>query len=400
MPSAFPREIFYVRKRQFSLDISTTKVYTSSGKLLAWEFEILDIVLLLFAVLCFIGISPVKGSRTAAADCFSQSQCQMLKGALAVFVLLHHLSQIFYVSDVNCTLDAVFRVVSSRGFYSTAGFLFISGYGVAYQLKSRSSAYLKDFPVKRFSALLVPFVIAFFVYWAYWRLNFGLDIKTAIFSLFTANPIVSNSWFVLALICFYLFFYFTALAFGKRHRVLMLAALTLCWAGYCVVCYLRSFSDWWYNSVHCFVLGVFVALYRERIVDLLARRRFACLAAEGLLIAGLELASFIITGSALYTLLLTVAKTAIFCLFIFTFTMCFKLSSPFLRFSGLISYEFYLIHGLIMALFYYGGFLKYGAAAVTVAVLLLTYLSAYLYNLLDKLILSGIKRLFKGFRSV
>ena len=174
-----------------------------------------------------------------------------------------------------------------------------------------------------------------------------------------ATSLVSFSWYIIAVLVFYLLFYATLRLFPKNPRriawVNLLGSLL-----YCTILHARNFGDTWYNSCLALPFGIFVALYSAQLCQL-AKRFFSLLTpAFAVLFLLLHVLRIYIThrplsdwvqfADGLIAVIVPQLATIALILFLIFLLMKVRPTNHATAFLGSISFEIYLYHGLIMFL--------------------------------------------------
>ena len=126
-------------------------------------------------------------------------------------------------------------------------------------------------------------------------------------------------------------------------------------------------GEWWYNSIHFFVIGIVFARHKDRIIGHLKKHFVLYLILSYVLIFVLYGVSELCRGAISYygenwgdphtilrrriTLLSEICASSAFVFFVFHLGLKVKIGNRFLKFMGSMTLEFYLIHGLYVGLF-------------------------------------------------
>ena len=120
------------------------------------------------------------------------------RGIAAVFIVMHHLSQVIGVTGS-------LKIMGYIGFIMVGVFFFLSGYGLKYGLDHKNN-YLSGFLTKKIGCILIPLAfvnIPCFV--ARILFNQDIDVVQTVLS-FVGGPYLTGLWFVTAILLMYLFF--------------------------------------------------------------------------------------------------------------------------------------------------------------------------------------------------
>lgn len=249
-----------------------------------------------------------------------------IKGWLAVFVVLHHISQqvsSFWIVDI----------FESLGRYIVAMFFFMSGYGLLESFKKRKN-YLDGFLKDRLIKIGIPFfyaVLLFQLFQLFSNNDFSfIGIFTPLISGSTRN-LLPFSWYVFASLFTYFLFY--AVFSNTKHSVLFSSTMVFfILVGYSFLCKVLGFGYWWYQSIFAFYIGI-VFRENERKLNNDVYHVFVLI----LSVVGIS----IISGHDDITTL------AIFPVAIFLFFSVIKIPDfRIFEYLGKISYEVYLFQGV------------------------------------------------------
>ena len=143
-------------------------------------------------------------------------------------------------------------------------FFFFSGYGI-FQSYLRNDAYVKKFLLKRFLPVWISFAICV-VLFIVENLCFGIQYSAFDIALsFTGWTSVGNSnWFMFVTFSLYIIF-FLCFRFINREKMLIgLISFSFFSIALVVVLYFTK-ENYWYNTLLCFPLGMWYALYKDKI---------------------------------------------------------------------------------------------------------------------------------------
>ena len=201
-------------------------------------------------------------------ECLSKQTSSCIKGIMAVCVLLHH---IYLVSNVIYFLP-LRMLFQCFGYLADAVFLFLSGYGLMLSYIIKSDEYIKSFVKKRILSIYIFYIFMVVTYFT-WDKVIGINISyVRVFqSLLFGDTIVVYGWFLQAIILLYLAFF---VIYKTKRKIGYVFGVTAIYFIACIICGLGS---WWYVSIFCFPLGMYVAQNKEKICIFLANRKFAFL---------------------------------------------------------------------------------------------------------------------------
>ena len=299
----------------------------------------MDIFILLL-IITLIYLLPVNN------DYLGVNSTNGLKGLLALGIVFHHLSQ-------WVTTGTEFVNFKYMGTYIVSVFFFISGYGL-YVQNNRKEDYLDNFLSKRLSKILTPFIAISSIYLIYRNINGQALTITFFVDLFKkGSTVIYNGWFVDIIILMYVFFYISFKIFSNRTVAILVNTLLI--VGYIILAIKLGYVFWWYNSSLPFVLGLLWAKNKKYIDGILNKYYFIILVCiTGLLFISHQY-SFVlkklhIVDSVSYGFAANI-DNIIFTIFFILMARKIDFSNKYLLFLGKISFELYMIHGLVMSIF-------------------------------------------------
>lgn len=295
-----------------------------------------DVLLLLPVALCLWGIRWDKGIN---GQSLSRRGTDALRGALALGVIFVHLAQF-------CPGGAAFALVEKTGYLLVAGFFFLSGYGLQRQHMTRKN-YARGFLRKRLLEVALPYIAVTALYWSYYAcLGRNYDWRYVLSRFAAGNPLVSFSWFIPAVLTFYLAFWLL-MRLCKRNFGAMVLGGAVWFAVYTAACLSLGFGSWWYISAFPAVVGMAWAVHQEAIERVLRRRYFARLALVLGCLAGVAVLENLVSAGAAGNLLKACVAT-LFVAGLVVLLYKIRLGNPVLRLLGQMSMELYLMQGLAM----------------------------------------------------
>ena len=297
----------------------------------------MDIFILLLISL-FVYLIP----RTDV-DYLSNKSTKSLKGLLALLIIFHHISQ-------KITTGENFSNFEYMGRYIVALFFFLSGYGLYFQY-SNNATYMENFLKKRLVRIFIPFFI-FIVIYVIYRATLGEVVNVDFFLSFWKDHsnIIYNGWFINSIIVLYVIFYVSFMNKDSKISEYKLVFLTLVYIFWKVY---QDHGDWEYVSIMAFLLGVFWMKNRVSIDKLLEKNYFIFLVSFSILMYVFHYYEDImknigITNKYVYYGIVGNLCTMVFVVYFLLLTNKLNFSNKYLDFLGDISFEIYMIHGLVM----------------------------------------------------
>lgn len=297
----------------------------------------------------------------------------VLKSACVILVVIGHVG-------VKCGYTNPFAFL---GCLPVGFFLLMSGYGMMSRL-DEDPGYLKSIPRRRLPGVLIPFIAANCIYFA---IKYSLGVLqgvTLIDMLFGGRNIVTYSWYIIAILYFYLSFYLS-FRFFPRRPLLALFAATLLW----IAVMLGSGGGMHrYVSAVCFLLGAWLYRRRERVFLLLEQKKvLAALICATAVFFALSAYGWSRWGSSHVEGPLVMVTTVLFAITLVSMTLCCGLKCRPLERLSALSLELYLYHGLFILL-YRCQWLTIGSDILyAVLVLATSILAAVVMNKLNRFLL-------------
>ena len=294
-------------------------------------------------------IKPIKKGEYYE-DNFSQNQTNSLKGVFALFVILHHLCT--YLADYFPS----FYTYKYLGFLMVGGFFLISGYGLTYGAMHKSG-YLNGFLKTRLPAILIPYYIVCIFNFVANKISDTLNIRYIIFSAFGITM-----WYIAVIAGLYLMFYICFKFFKQKTAFILVSTGTILY----IVCMfavhkifgkyniyaktgLPEFGFWWYNSVICFLLGIWYCKLKNK-VDKIIQSKFIMFTLISFVICAITyyITCLHFNDGLTYILICEIIASIAFTVLVLAFTYKFKIKNPILDLFGKLSLELYLCHALFI----------------------------------------------------
>lgn len=285
--------------------------------------------------LLIISVLLIAGIRQPAGN-FGKEIVTVLKPILAIGIVLHH-----------CSDESVILYEFKRWGPLIVGiFFFISGYGLTYSVE-KNMQYLKKIIVdKIFIKLLLPCLIVLL-------LHISVNCSWRGYSFIRYASIVSgpsffpNDWFMYALMYCYLVF---KVAYNVGNKAMREAILIGCIFLYETFTMTQGYGRHWYSTPLAFYVGHIYRLNEPVIISFLAKRR-------NLIVAILCNLMFLIlmfylsvrfesslSTAAAYTVL---PLLTVMC--VIRLNLSRLAANRFIIGIGAISFEIYLVHGVVMS---------------------------------------------------
>lgn len=304
-------------------------------------FCITIIVIFLIGIYRYVA-ARLSCKRFDGAD-FGVQQTLPLRGLLAILVIVHHVAQMIGPESVLFSF-------AYWGKYIVALFFFISGFGLVKSYLLKGPEYLNSFLGKHLFKLLPPYIFCIFVYQFFRYLCvdsycFNKEIFSLGYDIF--DSLLPCSWFVVAIILFYIAF-FVILKFNDSF-LRSLGLLCIFTVLYIVFCRLLHLGIWWYESIIPINLGMVFAYieHKYRHLILLQPLISAGICILLVLLVYLILPGYIIRLGLTAQLVYHFLQIAICPVLVMTsIYLTGFVANPVLQWLGKISFEIYLVQGI------------------------------------------------------
>lgn len=259
---------------------------------------------------------------------FDKQQSLRLKGILALLVVVGHASSMVGIGFSWATL-------------AVAVFFFISGYGLVKSYERMAAVggnYLAGFLSRSFRKLVPSLLLMTIAYQVYLACVGRTGFCVVREFLVCGETPLPYSWFVYALLYFYLCFWLSWRLRSVLWRVSAVFAATLLYL--VVMKYVVCWPWWWKLTVMAFPVGCGYACVEERVIGTVRRTNGLVLAAMAVALIPFLILGFRYGYVGLLLPLWLTGPMVILCLSVtpLRFGDCF----------GRVSYELYLVHGVVL----------------------------------------------------
>lgn len=340
----------------------------------------MDFLALAFLFLLLIGIKFAPRGRFFE-DNSSKDSFRMLKGIVVLVIIFEHI-------HLYTLGGGLYKILFAMPLLFVSVFFFMSGYGLQFSFQSTKGAYLNGYLYRRYPKVLLPYLLAFLLTLAgYLLAGVPVEASEILPSFVNGVPFVKFSWYVIAILFFYLAFYLIYRFCPRGRKILLLLFL----AAYIAACYFLGYGAWWYNSCLSFLLGICWAERWGDITRFLKKRYPLKLLACGVLLAGFCALAYL-SKNTLVTLFANLCAALLLPAFFMILTMKVKFKNPVLGFLGTLSFELYLLQGLPMEALRGSRIFISNDLLYAVAVLAATVALAFLLNRADSFLLGKYSR--------
>ena len=308
----------------------------------------IDLFPIAWLCLFFWGMKPVRPFSSFNSGYLSLKTGNYMRGFLAVGIILHHVSK-------DTTGGFLLRGFWNLGFLFVAVFFFYSGYGLQKSYMA-SDGYKKHFLSRRIVPILITYLIVNVMFVILLKATgHSVSYRNYVKSLKTGRPVVLFSWYIITIILFYIAFWIL-MELCRSHYGMMIIGACIWFAIYAFFCRAIGYGVWWYNSAHLLVVGMFWALYEEKILAVI-KKLYPLIT---ILTWGLFALSYWYVfigplsgrGQKYYiSVAFQLLCAMLFVLGVMLFLLKFTIGNPVLGFLGRSSLEIYLAQGLFFQYF-------------------------------------------------
>ena len=219
------------------------------------------------AIIAFVFFGGAISSKklTTESTFFSMGQTNWLRSIAILMVMFSHYYPVLGLSYS----DGIISFCLNFGYMGVAIFFLLYGYSIMIS-KINKPNYLKGFIPKRLLRLYVPFLIVFILDVLLMVVTGkGLKIEDLLFLPLMSLPGTLN-WYLKIQLCLYILFYVLAKAL-KNNNVIVGTSFAICII-YMVVGYITGITDFWYETVFAFPLGMLIACKKDLLFSVFSRR--------------------------------------------------------------------------------------------------------------------------------
>lgn len=302
----------------------------------------------LYLIVFIVGLWGIRYENLRIDSYMKKEQTGAINGFFVLLVFFRHFAQYVTLGKY----DLIFQKIDMLlGQLIVTTFLFYSGYGIIYCVKTKES-YLSSLP-KRFLKVLIHFDMAVIIYLVVGIciLKNSYPIKKILLSFIGWESLGNSNWYIFAILCMYAITYICGL-FCKNRKYLILFITVGC-VLYSFLINFAGKTAIWYCNILCFPFGMLYGEYIERINSFFIKKRWSAYLypLSSLLIFAICMYSMEGGGSSYVTIMLYEFANISFCLFVISITLLFKIGNPILSWLGKSVFEIYILQRLPMILF-------------------------------------------------
>lgn len=288
-------------------------------------------MLIIFVVVFLLALLSLSINKNKN-DILSLDTTLSIKGLLAIIIIFSHLSS--YVTYGSSSEMIFSRIIQLIGQLMVAPFFFFSGYGIYEKIKINKKKYIDDFLRRRFLKVYIPFFLALILYIIYnFFTNQHYEITTIIVSFTGWESIGNSNWFMFATFAMYL----SVVLFFQLDKDNISIALVFIGMFLYSVIVSKFKSDYFYNTVFCFPIGILFSYYKNKIISLVLDRKK--MISVLLILTSVFLISYYLHKNVWFYQLQSVS----FVLIVALLTSVFSFDSSFFKFIGKHSFSIYIL---------------------------------------------------------
>lgn len=328
---------------------------------------IIALAYIVFPLLILSGIRKVYVKKAKPSqDFFAKDETTIIKGICIMIVVLTHYGN-------RMRPQSLMYWYNMFGYLSVSIFLLISGYAMYIQYQKKQKAFFEHFLINRCFRMVFPFILISVVMSVVNR----IPLNKFFYNLITLQiprgreETFGVTWFLVAMLFFSICFYFCFKYMKEKQALLVMLILS---AIYMIVCMSLKCGVWWYDNSFCFVIGIFLAIHRQKVLEFMEKFKLAVFLLSGLAIGVLVL----LMGKFEMNENIVVLTACGFCAIAFIVSLfnMVTMKNKLFTIIGNMSWEVFLIHSTVQ-ISIYGDKVQqpgYSIILVTIVVLIVSYL--------------------------
>lgn len=224
------------------------------------------VLLLLFVLICLwqVKLAPADNSHYMA-DYMSIEKTMAIKGIFILIVFFSHFNTyVDFTSSLDITYNMYYKQIGQR---MVTLFMLYSGYGVMEAIKKKKMQYVHKIPVTRVIGTLFRFDIAVLLFLImHLLLKTDLNPKRVLLALTSWDSIGNSNWYIFSIIvCYVLTFVAFEVFRDKLKHIPSALLLTVLVLAYIAVFRFKDLRpDRYYNTIFCYVLGVWLSIFKDK----------------------------------------------------------------------------------------------------------------------------------------
>ncbi len=339
------------------------------------------VVYISLLVLAFVGAKfSFKSFNTK--EYLSMDSTNAVRGVFMMLIFLSHMMQYYNYTQKIDVMGG--NISKALGQMIVVMFMFYSGYGIGESVKRKGAAYIKSFPTNRVLKIWLHFAIGVFVYFV---LSLILGIKYPAGQVALAfvgwTSIGNSNWYIFAVVILY-FITWVAFSVAKKNRIIAAGIVTALTVAYIVIMFFFK-EYWWFDTVLCYVAGLWYSLFKEKLEALLTKNNIVWL----LVVVASAVGWWF---SHLHRILpaVRILESVLFALFVVALSLKVSIRCKPLVWLGKYTFEIYILMRIPMKLLGIWGVSAFNLyvyfASTLVATLAISFLFSKLLAGVDKLV--------------
>ena len=345
---------------------------------------------------CLTIVLIIASLRINHKDCFlDKNSSNTIKGFFVLMIVLWHILKSFHYDGFLSSQLGSFLQISGQLIVSM--FFFISGYGIIYSVEQNGVIYSKSIITNRFLRILpysISSLIPYFIYSA--CLSKPHSFQDYLLSVIGLSSFGNVNWFLFViLLCYFLCSIVYLFKWRNKYIPIVLIAAGIV-AYFLFMLLFKRDLTYWYDTVICFPLGMFAALYKDKINSVLSKNKAIPITFMVMSLAEIVLMAVIVKAIVGYyepNAFIMIPNNICLCLFFVCLTKLFTLKSPVLEYLGKASFAIFFMHMFVINCFIDIGtipneHLNYLVLFIASAAIGIPFY--YIYKLVDKYITNPI----------
>ncbi len=202
-------------------------------------------------------------------DFLNRDTTTCINGIFILLVFMSHFNQYARYTAISDIWYA--RMIGKVGQFMVTTFLFYSGYGIMESIKEKGKGYINKIPKKRIFGTLFKFFLAVNIFAL--MAHYHIPLKRLLLSFIAWSSIGNSNWYIFAILMCYLFTFVSFSVFYREEDYKIgCAGVFLLSLVYVVVMYKLRKLNCWYDTILCYSAGMFVSLYKEKVINLFQNR--------------------------------------------------------------------------------------------------------------------------------
>lgn len=201
-------------------------------------------------------------------DFLNHDMTNCINGIFILLVFMSHFNQnVRYTVPSDLWYAGLVRKIDQL---MVTTFLFYSGYGIMESIKVKGNSYIHNIPKRRIFGTLYKFVLAVNCYAL--MAHYNIPLKKLLLSFIAWKSIGNSNWYIFAILMCYLSVFISFSIFKNNYKKGCIGVFLLTCV-YLVVTYkIFKGQRWWYDTILCYPLGMFVSLYKDKFIILFQNR--------------------------------------------------------------------------------------------------------------------------------